>query len=78
VRALRRKRSAGATPALTRGASDADAYGDYLPRERIFLCGPQAGAGGTRAVRDWAAHLEELLRELPAAQPPIPNVNIFF
>jgi hypothetical protein len=77
VRALRLMRAARVTRALT-PASDVDAYGDFLPRERIFICGPQAGAGGTRAVRDWAAHLHELLRELPAAQPPIPNVNIFF
>ena len=53
-----------------------DSYGAQLPPERVYICGPHAGAGGTRAVRDWATHLAELVAELPPASPPIPYTNL--
>lgn len=58
--------------------ADVDAYKERLPANRVFTCGPHAGAGGTRRVTDWAAHLEELWAELPEAQPRIPYTNLHF
>jgi hypothetical protein len=59
-------------------ASDVDAYSERVPLHRIYICGPQAGAGGTHPVTDWAAHLEELWAELPEAQPRIPYTSLHF
>ncbi len=58
--------------------TDVTAYTEWLPLRDIYICGVHAGAGGTRPVRDWATHLEELLAVLPEAQPPIPYTNLFF
>ena len=48
------------------------------PLERVYICGPHAGALGTAAVRDWATHLAELWPQLPRAQPPIPYTCLHF
>jgi hypothetical protein len=48
------------------------------PLERLYICGPQAGAQGTAAVRDWGTHLNALWAELPRAQPPIPYHCLHF
>ncbi len=47
-----------------------------LPRERIYLSGVNAGAGGSAPVSDWAQHCAELWRELPPAQPAVPYVSL--
>lgn len=58
--------------------ADVDAYSERFPLNRIHICGPHAGAGGTQPVKDWSVHLDALWAELPEAQPRIPYINLHF
>ena len=63
---------------LIRELADVDAYSERFSLNRIYICGPHAGAGGTQPVLDWSGHLEALWAELPEAQPRIPYINLHF